>query len=683
MTTFLPFLFILFHVNPSQADLCNFHGTLFEAETFYLTRPYSHTISLDLENYQAAFHTFPKKLETFSNLFRLYEREADLNSHEPLPLIPLDSNTNVFKTSSKVIGTRSFSECARNNGSLLAISHSNRNKVIEIMKTLDLQKIPFLSYNVHKIFSNPGMEVLDDQVNYKTLEAIHYKTPVYLKADNSFEYPTDLTAADLSTSTTTTSTTVNPTTTSATTTTTTIAPLEHQYYYSLCTKPNNPWDRESSRKTWLRLVPQIRNAIKFLQELGHTYTQTANTLSKLPKSSVSDISRSLKLILPEPLKAILNFLDRFSSKRQWESTNPNALDLFSAFVKDTFKAIKLFNLDSSITNIKAKPKKRFRLLNFNDLHWKDFFDLDEELYGISGPISVTPFDQLPLDTRNTIFIANVRFRIFHRHDDKCTIYQFRPNIFQHQIVDIKNILHTKKFSLASKEDFVPHECHTQSTELHRICHKIPPNAFEPKDYTQMSECGSAMFSPTYNEKHTFCPLSSPPSDPLIYRADCQNDDHSSLIVSSTHPIRLAFVCDGKFDSAVNFTTFPSKVHTGCEARLLDSSTPGLIVPQSNPDFLQDPVLGPIFPYLQPASLPQFNYLLYVVVPSAIGIFLLLLALIAFCIYRKFFKTPAQDLGPPVRSGTFRVISTNPSLIELRAIENRRTPSIRNNYPILD
>ncbi|HEY7534512.1 MAG TPA: hypothetical protein VH878_01030, partial [Thermodesulfobacteriota bacterium] len=98
---------------------------------------------------------------------------------------------------------------------------------------------------------------------------------------------------------------------------------------------------------------------------------------------------------------------------------------------------------------------------------------------------------------------------------------------------------------------------------------------------------------------------------------------------------------------------------------------------------QDPVLGPISPYLQPTSQPQFNFLLYVIVPSAIGTFLLLLALMAFCIYRNFFKTPEQELGPPVRSGTFRVISTNPSLIELRAIENRRTPSIRNNYPILD
>jgi hypothetical protein len=568
------------------------------------------------------------------------------------------------------------------------------------MKALDLPKVPFVSLPFQNVLSYPGLELLDSTPGHDTLEAVWSKTPIFLKSDNTFEYPSTAVvakreaeepAAEVAS-------TPGKTGAAATTTKAPVAttkapvvvapaetPLEKQLFYSLCTKPNNPWDRVSTRKNWLNLVPQVRNAIKFLRELAHTYTQTANTLSKLPQSPLSDISKSLKLILPEPLKAIISFLDKFSSKRHWESTNPGSLDLFSAFVKDTFKAIKLFNLDSSITNIKAKPTKRFRLLNFNDLHWKDFFDLDEELYGISGPISVTPFDQTPLDALNTIFTANVRFRIFHRQNDKCTIYKFRPNIIEHQIVDIKNIIHTKKFSLASKEDFVPHECHTQSTEIHRICHKLPSNAFESENHNQMSECGSAMFSSTFSEKHTFCPLTSPSSDPLLYRADCQNDDHSSIIVSSTKPIRLAFVCDGVFKSAVNFTTFPSKVLTDCEARLLDPSKPGRIVPQSNPDFLQDPVLGSIFPYLQPTSHPQFNYLLYVIVPTAAGISLFIFAFLAFFIYRKCkcCKTSQQELGPPVRSGTFRVISTNPSLIELRAIENRGNLGLRNDYPLLN
>jgi len=70
----------------------------------------------------------PKKLETFSNLFRLYEKDAELDSQEPNPLIPLNSNTNLFKTPFKVTSLRSISECARNNGTLLALSNSNRNK---------------------------------------------------------------------------------------------------------------------------------------------------------------------------------------------------------------------------------------------------------------------------------------------------------------------------------------------------------------------------------------------------------------------------------------------------------------------------------------------------------------------------------------------------------------------------
>jgi len=695
---FLFSLIFLLFVNPSQTDLCNFHGTLFEAETFYLTQPYTKTISLDLENYQTAFHTFPKKLETFSNLFKLYEKDADLETYEPHPLIPLDSNTNIFRTPLKTTGSQAISECARNNGTLLALSNSNRNKILEAMKSLGLQKVPFLSHNFHKIFSIPNMEVLDDKVEYKTIEAILFKSPAFLKLDNSFQYPTEVLVSDLTTknpnlrttistsTTTTTTTTSNPSISSTTSgsSTTTEIPLENETHYSLCTKPNNPWDRESSRRSWLKLVPQIKNAIKFLQELSHTYTQTVNTLSKLPSptSPVNSISQSLKLILPDPLKAILDFLDRFSKKQHWESTTPSALDLFSTFVKDTFKAIKLFKLDSSITNIKAKPMKRFRLLNFNDLHWKDFFDLDEETYGLSGPISVTPTER-QIDDDNTIFTAEVRFRIFHRQHDKCTIYKFKPNIIENQIVNIKSILHTSKYNLASKEELIPHDCHTQPAELHRICHKLPSSAFEPHRHTHMTECGSALLNKDYDKKHAFCPLTYPPSDPSIYRADCQTDENSTLIVSSTKPIiELAFVCDSKFDKTVKLEKFPSKIYTDCEARLVDANTPGLVVPQRNPDFLQDPLLGPILHYLQPTNItPPFPIPLYAIIIIATGSSLVLIALIVLCLYFLIRKSKQQNLGPPVQSGTFRIVSTNPSLIELRNITTNRPAN--NDYPFLN
>ena len=155
MNTFISFIFIIFsfYICPSQSDLCNFHGTLFESETFYLTQPYSQNISLDLENYQTAFQTFPQKLETFSDLFRLYETEEDIGQQETLPLVPFTPDLNIFKTANKSNGKNSFTECARNNGSLLAITHSNRAKAIEIMKALDLPKVPFISLPFQNVLS--------------------------------------------------------------------------------------------------------------------------------------------------------------------------------------------------------------------------------------------------------------------------------------------------------------------------------------------------------------------------------------------------------------------------------------------------------------------------------------------------------------------------------------------------
>ena len=677
MTTASFFLFIILFifVNPSQSDLCNFHGTLFETETFYITQPYSHNISIDLGNYQSAFSTFSQKLDTFSNLLRLYESDAQIRTQEPLPLIPFSSDTNIFKSPKATTGKEAFLECASNNGALLAITNENRGKAIEIMKDLQLEKVPFYSLPNHYVFSYPGLEILDKSASSDVLEAVWAKTPIFLRTNNTFEFPLPITFAP-------------PETTTASVgkkrreaTTTTKAPLlENQLHFSLCTKPNNPWDREPSRKNWLKLTPQIRNSIKYLQELYHNYLSASNTLSKLPSSTVSDIARNIKLVLPEPLKAIIDFIDKFSSKQNWESTKPDALSLFSTFVRNTFKAMKLFNLETSISNIKSKPTKRFRLLNFNDLHWKDLFDLNEEQFGISGPVSVTPFDRL---TQDNHFLANVRFRIFDRQLDKHITYKFRPNIIDRLIIDIHYVLKTHKYTLASKEDIIPHDCHSQQTELHRICHKLPSHAFEPKHHSVMTECGSALLSPDYDKKHAFCPLIYPSSDPILYRADCQNDDHSSLIVSSTKNISLAIVCDGIFKNNTVISVSPSKIFTDCEARVLGSTEPGMIVPQRNPDLYQDPFLGSIFPYLQPSNIPSsFNYLLYVVAPVATGILLVLVAMLAFCLHRCF-KTPENELAP-VRSGTFRVYSTNPSMIELSNFpQNRDINSRLNSYPLLN
>jgi len=107
------------------------------------------------------------------------------------------------------------------------------------------------------------------------------------------------------------------------------------------------------------------------------------------------------------------------------------------------------------------------------------------------------------------------------------------------------------------------------------------------------------------------------------------------------------------------------------------------VPQRNPDFLQDPILGPILHYLQPNSIsPPLQIPLYIIIPVAAGSSFILLASLAFCLYRCLRKAKQQDLGPSVRSGTFRVISTNLSMIELSNIRDNSNPP-RNDYPLLN
>ena len=516
LNIFVYYLFIILFslFNTPFSEFCNYHCTLFETDTFYLTQPYSKNITIDLENFQTIFQTFPNKLKHFQQHFNQYETEANISSLEPMTLYPFTSELNIFRTTDKILGRNSFMECAKNNGSLLALTPSNIPLVTEIMKKLKLERIPFNALPRHGLLSIPNLEILDIP-SFQKLEAIVTKTPAFLLSNGSFLYPTAMTQEDM-TSTTTTTTTPNPNTTPSSSSTTTSSPntlLENQYHYALCTKPNNPWDRDILRKNWLKLTPQIRNAIKFLEKLKNTYTDTAKTLQKLPSNPLSEISRNIKFILPSPLQSVVDFLDSFSSKSQWETTKPSALAQFSSFVRDTFKLVKLFNLDSSITNIRQKHHKTFRLLTFDDLHWKDFFDLDEELYGLAGPASVTPFEFDP--SKPNLFKAHIRFRVFNRKDDKNTIYLVKPNIIKRSIIDVKSLLHTSKYSLVSKEDFVPLECTNSPSEIIKICNKIQQNDDEQKHHHELIEGGSARFNKHHDQKHAHCPMKPPNIDPII------------------------------------------------------------------------------------------------------------------------------------------------------------------------
>jgi len=317
---------------------------------------------------------------------------------------------------------------------------------------------------------------------------------------------------------------------------------------------------------------------------------------------------------------------------------------------------------------------------FNDLHWKDYFDLSEETYGLSGPVSVTPISSLAVDSENddnpSIFKATVRFRIFHREKDKYTIYHVKPNIINGQTISVKQVLHSSAYSLASSEDLVPLDCHRQQSELFRICHRLPPSAAERLTFNPLTKCAAALLDKIYNVDHLACPSTKPSIDPVIYRADCDQDGHSSVVISSSKPLELAFICDKDLDSSKNFTTFPVRVKTDCEVRQLAMGLDGVIVPQSNPDFEQDPILGPEIPFNHPTPAEPFDYIFKIVIPVSAGSGILtVLSISIYCCWKCCpccRNRHSVELGVSVPSNTF-----------VRAAPRSQSHSIQmQEYPLL-
>jgi hypothetical protein len=406
-----------------------------------------------------------------------------------------------------------------------------------------------------------------------------------------------------------------------------------------------------------------------LKTLKAVYSKTSKVLSDLPQSPVKGAVKLIKLVLPDPLKTVYDFLDNYSSKNKWELTNPSSLQQFAGFARNALRLVRLFDLNpQSITKINTK-RKSFRLLNFNDLNWKDFFDLDEETYGISGPVSVTPIsslvDEESIQPDPSIFQATVRFRIFHRQKDNQTIYHVKPNIVNGKIVDARTVLHTSAYSLASKEELAPYDCHQQPHELFKICHKPPQPISDSSTFGPLTKCGAALLSKVYTVDYISCPTSYPNLDPFLYRADCDSDGHSSVVFSATEPLQLAFICDNEPEETRNFLTFPERVKTDCEVRQLAVGYDGAVVPQFSPDFEQDPKIGPTFPYTHPAPPEPFDYILLVVTPVAAGVgFLIVISVQIYC-YCKYCKCCKRsepysfEIGPHVPSSTFKRPNSRP------------------------
>lgn len=610
-------------ITGSYADFCNYHATLVETETFYLTQPFSKNISFDFSNYVDAFTKLGPLISQFKTNLALYEQSDTIEKQEPKVLYPLSDEYNLYRISETTFGRDAFNACLANGGSLVEVNNKNRQAIANLMKRISMRMTPFKALPMHSVLSYPDMEPLDTP---KITTAYHIltKSPPFLTAENKIIYPDEkIELTDI--------TTPSPTPKTYTET----ATSDHYKSNVLCQKENNPWDLPENRENWILVLPKIQNAIAHLKKFKESYDHSAKTLKNLPRSIWKSTTNFFKLILPDPLKTVIDFLDRFSKQKNWEKVKGTSTDRFYNFVKTALRLVRQYESQPKSLIKLQESKPEFTPTAINELNWQDLYGLDEETYGLVGPVTITP---ISTHVENENDIANspvymkgiINARIYNRNTDKITLYSVKPNVVNAETTFVKTIIQTSKLSIAYPEEISPLHCVTPSADSIKVCHKLPIQVYSSPSFDPV-KCANALFAQNFSTNFQSCPRTSSRTGPIIYRAECEGT--STLVISSEKPVKLNFLCDSVQTSTNEFKTFPSFVKTDCEVQVIEGSQAQLTLPQLNPDFYQNPTIGQInsLPALDTET--QFTPTVIIIVSVSCSIVVLIsIAILLYGVY---------------------------------------------------
>ena len=592
------------------SDKCYPLATLTEVSTFYRSQPFSQKVLINMEDYTKAFANLGGKVGKFDRILTNYSTNDKLNALEPVPLLPLTDESNVYIIEDDTLGKSAFKACAKNGGSLVRLDSSNRERLAKILKDEGISKIPVHVLPHFSFLSLTDFEPLATPENVDTMIESWQKTPPWLTSDNKLEYPASTIQIDGNT----------------------VSSLDSHFKSPvLCQKPNNPWDLPDARKDWLGSTSKIKTALALLKNLKRSYDQSVKSLRKVAPA-VHDVANVFKLALPEPFKNVLSFLDRFSKPHAWDKVTK--LDQFHNFAKQAIKLIRQFNLTpNSITRLPEDDVK-ISPISIDDLNWRQYFNLDND-HGVVGPFIIRPisYNESESGIANVIptqYEAIISARVYNRIKDKVIIYSVTPNAFNGKITTIQTIIVTDRLNLALEQELRPLQCINADTEIYPVCHGLPLKPVVSLKMSSLTKCANALLSETFLPDFSECPKASIQIMPSVYSANCEPDDQPTVIINSDLPVQVEFKCDSEISDPKNITSFPTMIPTSCEVRIVDGTSSMLALPQWNPDFLQDPVVGDFIPVdLPKVEIPQRMVILLSVVISVSCMFTFTLVLLLF------------------------------------------------------
>jgi len=546
-------------------DICTNQAALVLFDEFYLSQDFNSELKLNFSNYISELTKISEDISSFETNALKYDTEAELNEMEPAPLIPYTHDTNLIQI--KSLNKELMTSCAARDAKVLDIDPYNTETIKKIMTKLNIDKVPFRTFDdrgaqISSISGSVFKNAPEPSNDNKLL--LRFFFPVFSRiGSTAILYPTNDSITETE-------------------------PVD-----GLCMKPNNIWDRPGpSRNKWLTLINKIISNIAQIKSWKESFTTLFSNLPIIDQlyGKTTDI---LTPNTPLPLAGIANFLNKYKTNSNWESSTISALSEFQTFIKNFRTLSRVFmklpplrTRDSLVTNITEARITELVAAPFDNDRIQRFLDLHPDKVNITGPISIKPLYKIR--GQEGIIGAQAALKIYDAKD-KVKIYHVKPLVYQGFVTTATHVVITSRNKIALTQTPTPYGCQpydddTRKDESIRVCKGYTTPGLEKMSSINSNICGVALSTIKGEIDFTKCPLERAPSAPLAYRVSCGN---RSVVISSNKKLKIRVFCDGSSGTDVTLLeSFPVYLQTECEIRQVEGGgfEPTLL-PQLHSDFL--------------------------------------------------------------------------------------------------
>ena len=562
-------LILVAHVSAEQ-DFCGRYAVLTLADQFYISQPYSQTITADFSNYEVAFRNLGVEVEKFKAIGQQYSTIEQIKKTEPYELIPFTPTKNLIKMN--IPAENLISECKKINAKALSLEANEFPLMKDLLVKQTIDYVPFRATPANKAVFSATNKLLDIPAgeNINRLSKIGDDYFLYFGINGDIIYPIALTL--------------------------------NSSLPAFCEKPNNYWDRKETQPNFVKTIGNIMQSLPTVNTVASTVAKVIskfNDFSK-PNSPIYAASQFL-FSIPPVVSKLRAFMEKYSNKEAWESSTPTDFTDFLNFRSDRALLLKTFKgrTKDPSQNIFSDflSKNESMVLPYID-HERllRHLGLDPDRFGISGQVRVRPTLSIPssvnpAQTMHSAAMIKISLRIFDKQD-KARIYMVQPIIYNGYITTIKYVTQLFRHTQASIQQPTPFSCSQHENEELRICEGFQTAGAEEHHQSNLLNCGRALMQMNETLDIEKCPYTSAPSNPLVYRAECEPGIRSTVL-SSVHPIRVGIYCDTYQQNSDYFTTFPVRIQTECEIREVLADSDKVLLPQLVSDFHQDQKVGPV------------------------------------------------------------------------------------------